>query len=485
MNTDAPVKLIFEYEGQETTGRLLPADDSAPMDLAAVLGSDNLRPAPPEIPNLAENQVVRHYTRLSDKNFGVDNGPYPLGSCTMKYNPKVHEDLAALPGFAGVHPLQIPETTQGCLELLAELEKQLCMICGVDRMTFQPAAGAHGELTGLLLMRAWHLSRNDHKRRTIIIPDSAHGTNPASAAMVGFEIREIRSGPDGLVDRNALEEALDDETAGLMLTCPNTLGLFEKDIRRIADRVHEAGGLLYYDGANINAILMQARPGDMGFDIVHLNLHKSFSSPHGGGGPGAGPIGVASFLEPFLPVPVISSTDDGRLFLDEQRPLSIGRVRGFHASFAVLIRAYAYILANGTSGMREVSEAAVANARYLQSRLSQAFDMPYETPCMHEFVLSASNFKPYGVSAMDVAKRLIDYGFHPPTVYFPLTVKEAMMIEPTESEDRESLDALAEAFLAIAHEAKTRPELLHTAPHNTPVSRPDELRAARQPILRG
>ncbi len=403
----------------------------------------------------------------------------------MKYNPKVHEDLAALPGFAGVHPLQIPETTQGCLELLAELEKQLCMICGVDRMTFQPAAGAHGELTGLLLMRAWHLSRNDHKRRTIIIPDSAHGTNPASAAMVGFEIREIRSGPDGLVDLDALEEALDDETAGLMLTCPNTLGLFEKDIRRIADRVHEAGGLLYYDGANINAILMQARPGDMGFDIVHLNLHKSFSSPHGGGGPGAGPIGVASFLEPFLPVPVISSTEDGRLFLDEQRPLSIGRVRGFHASFAVLIRAYAYILANGTSGMREVSEAAVANARYLQSRLSQAFDMPYETPCMHEFVLSASNFKPYGVSAMDVAKRLIDYGFHPPTVYFPLTVKEAMMIEPTESEDRESLDALAEAFLAIAHEAKTRPELLHTAPHNTPVSRPDELRAARQPILRG
>jgi glycine dehydrogenase subunit 2 len=352
-------------------------------------------------------------------------------------------------------------------------------------MTFQPAAGAHGELTGLLLMRAWHLSRNDHKRRTIIIPDTAHGTNPASAAMVGFEIREIRSGPDGMVDLDALEEALDDETAGLMLTCPNTLGLFEKDIRRIADRVHEAGGLLYYDGANINAILMQARPGDMGFDIVHLNLHKSFSSPHGGGGPGAGPIGVASFLEPFLPVPVVSSTADGRLFLDEQRPLSIGRVRGFHASFSVLIRAYAYILANGTGGMREVSESAVANARYLQSRLSRAFDMPYKTPCMHEFVLSAGNLKPYGVSAMDVAKRLIDYGFHPPTVYFPLTVKEAMMIEPTESEDRESLDALAEAFLAIAHEAKTQPELLHMAPHNTPVSRPDELRAARQPVLRG
>lgn len=401
----------------------------------------------------------------------------------MKYNPKVHEELSAMPGFAGVHPLQDMAGTQGCLRLMAELEKQLCAICGVARMTLQPAAGAHGELTGLLLIKAWHASRGDSKRRVIIVPDSAHGTNPASASMVGFEIREIKSGPDGMIDLDALRAALSDETAGLMLTNPNTLGLFEKDIQTIADLVHEAGGLLYYDGANINAILMQARPGDMGFDIVHLNLHKSFSTPHGGGGPGAGPVGVCERLAPFLPVPVLAENADGMLYLDEDRPLSIGRVRSFHGNFGILVRAWAYILANGTAGLREVSEAAVANARYLQARLRPAFDIPFDQPCLHEFVISGMRQKALGCSTMDIAKRLIDYGFHPPTIYFPLTVKEAMMFEPTESEDRESLDALADAMLAIAGEAESEPALLHDAPHGTPVSRPDELQAARQPIL--
>ena len=477
-------RLIFEYPGTIAATRLLPADDCSGSSLADVLGHNNLRSQRPDLPDLAENKVVRHYTALAQKNYGVDSGPYPLGSCTMKYNPKVHEELSALPGFAGIHPLQLPDDVQGCLKLMALLEEQLCAICGVSRMTFQPAAGAQGELTGLLMIGAWHRSRGDDRRRVIIVPDSAHGTNPASAAMAGFEVREIRSGPDGLIDLDALRGALDNRTAGLMMTCPNTLGLFEKDIRIIADLVHEAGGLLYYDGANINAILMQARPGDMGFDIVHLNLHKSFGTPHGGGGPGAGPVGVAAFLEPFLPVPVVSRRSDGQLFLDEDRPRSIGRMRAFHANFSILVRAFAYILANGAQGLREVSETAVTNAVYLQNRLREAYELPFDRQCLHEFVLSAGKLKAFGCSAMDVAKRLIDYGFHPPTVYFPLTIKEALMIEPTETEDRESLDALADALLAIAREAETQPDLLREAPHGTPVSRPDELRAARQTILR-
>lgn len=478
-----PARLIFEYDSQPAPTRLFFAPDTDD-DLSALLGAENLRAAPAEIPDLAENKVVRHYTELSRKNYGVDSGPYPLGSCTMKYNPKVHEELAALPGFAGVHPLQGPAGTQGCLQLMADLEKALCAICGVARMTFHPAAGAHGELTGLLLIKAWHRSRGDSRRRIIIVPDSAHGTNPASAAMVGYEVREIRSGPDGMIDVEALRAALSDETAGLMLTNPNTLGLFEKNITTIADMVHEAGGLLYYDGANINAILMQARPGDMGFDIVHLNLHKSFSTPHGGGGPGAGPVGVCEQLVPFLPAPVLTRASDGTWFLDDNRPQSIGRIHSFQGNFAILVRAWAYILANGAPGLREVSEAAVANARYLLERLRPAYDVPYTEPCLHEFVISGTRQKASGCSTLDIAKRLIDYGFHPPTVYFPLTVKEAMMFEPTESEDRESLDALADAMLAIAGEVESDPALLHDAPHGTPIGRPDELRAARQPVLR-
>ncbi len=479
-----PVKLIFDYQSQSAPTRLIPADDTPALDLADILGAENLRAQPANIPDLAESQVVRHYTALSNKNYGIDTGPYPLGSCTMKYNPKVHEELAALPGFIGAHPMQEAAATQGCLRLMANLEKQLCAICGLARMTFSPAAGAHGELTGLLMIHAWHKSRGDLKRRIIIVPDSAHGTNPASAAMAGFELREIKSGPDGMIDLDALRAALSDETAGLMLTNPNTLGLFEKDILVIADLVHTAGGLLYYDGANINAILMQARPGDMGFDIVHLNLHKSFATPHGGGGPGAGPVGVAPHLVPFLPVPLVNEGPDGKLFLDDNRPQSIGRVRSFQGNFGVLVRAYAYILANGAAGLRAVSETAVTNAQYLLQKLKPAYDLPYDQPCMHEFVLSAERQKALGCSALDIAKRLIDYGFHPPTIYFPLIVKEALMFEPTETEDREGLDALAAAMLAIACEAENQPGLLHEAPHETPVSRPDELRAARQPILR-
>ena len=462
--------LIFEYESHSTPTRLIRPDDLPPVDLAAILGMENLRLQPAVIPDLAENQVVRHYTALSRLNYGIDSGIYPLGSCTMKYNPKVHEDLAALPGFAGVHPLQATSQVQGCLQLMASLEQQLCAICGVARMTLQPSAGAHGELTGMLMIKAWHQSRGETQRRIMIVPDSAHGTNPASAAMAGFEVRQIKSGLDGMIDLDELSAALDNQTAGLMLTNPNTLGLFEKDICQIADLVHQAGGQLYYDGANINAILMQVRPGDMGFDVVHLNLHKSFSTPHGGGGPGSGPVGVAAHLVPFLPSPLIEQLPDGSYHLDQNRPLSIGRVRSFQGNFANLVRAYAYILANGSAGLRDVSESAVTNANYLLQKLRPSFDLPFDQPCLHEFVISGSRQKALGCATLDIAKRLIDYGFHPPTIYFPLTVKEAMMFEPTETEDRAGLDALAAAMLAIAEEAATKPELLHDAPHDTPIS---------------
>jgi glycine dehydrogenase subunit 2 len=480
---DPDAVLILEKGGAPHGNRLIPPLDVPSVDLASYFGEAVYRSVPPMIPDLAEPEVVRHYTALSRKNFGVDNGPYPLGSCTMKYNPKVQEDLAALPGFAGVHPLQGDAASQGCLALMADLEKQLCAICGVDRFTFQPSAGAQGEWTGLLMIKAYHESRGDHHRKVMLVPDSAHGTNPASAAMAGFEIRQIVSGPDGMIDLAALEAAIDERCAGLMLTNPNTLGLFEKNIGRISELIHGAGGQLYYDGANINAILMQARPGDMGFDVVHLNLHKSFSTPHGGGGPGSGPVGVKTPLVPFLPAPVLALAADGRFHLDDDRPQSVGRVRSFNGNFAVLVRAYAYILANGAEGLREVSQAAVANANYLLARLRGAYDLPYDQPCLHEFVLSGLRQKALGCATMDIAKRLIDYGYHPPTVYFPLIVKEAMMIEPTETETREGLEGLADALLAIAEEVKHDPELLHLAPQTTPISRPDELRAAKDPVL--
>jgi glycine dehydrogenase subunit 2 len=441
---------------------------------------------PPALPELSEPEVARHFSRLSQDNFGVDTGFYPLGSCTMKYNPKINEDMARLPGFARVHPLQPAETVQGCLELLYRMDRMLSEITGMARVTLQPAAGAHGELCGMMIIRAYHEQRQDEQRQTIIVPDSAHGTNPASAAMAGFTVAEVQSNARGMVDLDHLAAMLaerEGEIAGLMLTNPNTLGLFEEQIVEIAAMIHAAGGLLYYDGANANAILGQSRPGDMGFDIVHLNLHKTFSTPHGGGGPGAGPVGVRADLVPFLPGPLVDKTADGYL-LAEAGPLSIGKMIGFSGNFAVAVRACAYILAMGPEGLKMASEVAVLNANYLKEKLEAYYTLPHRQPCMHEVLLSGQKQKEQGVSTMDIAKRLIDFGCHPPTVYFPLVVKEAIMIEPTETESVETLDAFAAAMITIAQEAATDPGLFSEAPHNTPVSRLDETRAARNPILR-
>jgi glycine dehydrogenase subunit 2 len=479
---DYPV--IVTQEGAIEGQRMIAPCDVPVVDAAEYYkGMTRAEKAP--LPNLPELQVLRHYTNLSLKNYGVENGTYPLGSCTMKYNPKVNEDAAALPGFAATHPKQPDETVQGSLELLYDLEQKLSFICGMDRFSFQPSAGAHGELLGLLLIKAYHESRGDTKRTVVIIPDAAHGTNPASAMMVGYTVREVKSNEDGMVDIGALEKALGDDVAGLMLTNPNTLGLFDKNIEKITQMVHDAGGLNYYDGANLNAITMQARPGDMGFDVVHLNVHKSFSTPHGGGGPGAGPVGLKKILEPFIPVPFVEKKDDGfRLVHDT--PTTLGKVRGYLGSFGIFIRTYGYILANGQDGLKSVSEGAVANSTYLYERIKDHFTVPYpDGKTMHEFVITTEEMKKkYGVNTLDVAKRLIDYGFHPPTVYFPLVVSEAMMFEPTETETKEDLDNIAEALIKIAEEAKTDPDILHSAPHRTPIARPDETQAARNPILK-
>lgn len=480
------VPLLFEQGAPGRSPRLLsPMEDGTP--LADILGPDSLRTEPPPLPELSEVETVRHYARLASLNYGVDDGPYPLGSCTMKHNPRVNEDIAAWHGFSGLHPYQDETTVQGALQLMAELEDALCAICGLDGFALLPAAGAHGELTGLMILRAALAHRGEGHRSTIIVPDAAHGTNPASASVAGFRVREIRSGERGTVDLASLDEALGPDTAGLMLTNPNTLGLFESDILAIADRVHRAGGLLYYDGANANAILGRCRPGDMGFDIVHLNLHKTFSTPHGGGGPGAGPVGVTAPLVRFLPVPRIDRIVDGestRYAFRRDLPDSIGPIRTFHGNFGVLVRAYAYIRRLGAEGLREVSEAAVVHANYLLARLRSRYDLAVDAPVLHEFVLTGLRQKNQGSSTLDLAKGLIDAGFHPPTVYFPLIVREAMMVEPTETETRESLDALAEALLQVADLAASDPGRLHGAPVTTPISRPDEIRAARTPVLR-
>ncbi|HHV42379.1 MAG TPA: aminomethyl-transferring glycine dehydrogenase subunit GcvPB [Clostridiaceae bacterium] len=476
-------KLIFAYETKTKPNRLIAPLDLDKPDLASFYGeaySEEL----PDLPDIDEVSVIRHYTNLSAMNYGVETGTYPLGSCTMKYNPKVNEDLAALDGFTMTHPLQPEETVQGNLELLYSLEQKLCDLIGMDHFTFQPSAGAHGEHTGLLLIKAYHEDRGDTKRNIIIVPDSAHGTNPASAAMVGYQVREVASNEKGRVDLEALKELMSDQVAGLMLTNPNTLGLFETEVEEITKLVHDCGGLVYYDGANANAILMQARPGDMGFDVVHLNVHKTLSTPHGGGGPGAGPVGCKDFLAPYLPKPVVVRRQDG-FALDYDRPKSIGKVRAFTGSFGIMVRAYAYILANGAEGLKEVSEGAVANANYVLERVREAYDVASEEAPMHEFVITgARQKKGSGCNTHDIAKRLIDYGFHPPTVYFPLIVPEAMMVEPTETESRADLDALADALLKIAEEAEDKPELLRGAPHQAPISRPDETRAARKPIVK-
>jgi glycine dehydrogenase subunit 2 len=476
-------RLIFERSVPGRVGYRLPACD-VPSESDGEISSRFLRRKEPGLPEVSEVDVVRHYVSLSRRNYGVDLGFYPLGSCTMKYNPKINEDVGSLEGFLKLHPLQPERTAQGMLELLYETLRMLSEVTGMQWGTLQPFAGAHGEFTGMKLFRAYFDHRGETKRRKILIPDSAHGTNPASAHISGFEVQEIGSDEDGNVSLEALKEHLNDELAGIMLTNPNTLGLFEKDILTIAELVHQAGGLLYYDGANLNAIMGKARPGDMGFDVVHLNLHKTFSTPHGGGGPGAGPVLVSEKLVPFLPAPDIRREAEG-FCLDYERPLSIGKVAGFLGNTGVIIRAYAYMLFMGADGLRRASELAVLNANYLKERLKQHFFLPHDSVCKHEFVLSASRLKQScGCSALDVAKRLLDFGVHPPTIYFPLIVPEALMIEPTETESKESLDAFCAVMEQIAGEAASDPERLHQAPTRTVVRRIDEVLAAKKPVVR-
>jgi glycine dehydrogenase subunit 2 len=476
-------KLIFELSKPGRVAYSLPEPDVPAIEPEEVLPEELLRDEPPELPEVSEPDLVRHYIELSRRNYGVDNGFYPLGSCTMKYNPKVHEDVARLPGFARIHPYQPEETVQGALQLMYELQQYLAEITGMDRVTLQPAAGAQGEWTGLMMIRAYHESRGDTGRNKVIVPDSAHGTNPASATVAGFQTVTVPSDERGLVDVEALRAAVGEDTAALMLTNPNTLGLFEREIQEIADIVHQAGGLLYYDGANANSILGIARPGDMGFDVVHLNLHKTFTTPHGGGGPGAGPVGVKKELAPFLPVPVVEKGEDG-YYLKEDLPQSIGRVKGFYGNFGILVRAYAYIRTMGPDGLRRVSENAVLNANYVMRKLAPYFDLPYPQHCKHEFVLSGKRQKKLGVRTLDMAKRLLDFGIHPPTIYFPLIVEECLMIEPTETESKETLDRFIDAMIQIAREAEENPERVQEAPTATVVKRLDEVTAARKPVLR-
>jgi len=463
------MKLIFEKSVPGRGLSLLPPCDVDAVPMPAGLE----REAPPRLPELSETDLSRHYTELCRHVHGVNCGFYPLGSCTMKYNPRIDEEMAALPGFTGVHPLAPAHTTEGCREVLDTAKKYLCEIAGMDDMTFQPAAGAHGEFTGVLLIKQYHDARGDGKRTKIIVPDSAHGTNPATAAMCGYQVVNIASAPDGCVDLEALKAALGDDTAGLMLTNPNTVGLFDENILEITRLVHEAGGLCYYDGANLNAVMGVVRPGDMGFDCIHMNLHKTFATPHGGGGPGAGAVGCKAFLSAYLPKSA-SMDGPGRL-----------QVRGFAGNFLVVVKALAYLLTLGREGVPEAARNAVLNANYLMRKIQGTFEPAYDRVCMHEFVLDLSEFKKEtGVSALDVAKSLIDCGMHPPTMYFPLIVHEALMLEPTETESRETLDWAAEVFRGLYALAHTDPERMHGAPHNAQIGRPDEVRAARTPVLR-
>jgi len=436
------------------------------------------RSAPVLLPELTEGEVVRHYTNLSRNNWGVDLGFYPLGSCTMKYNPRLAEQIAAWPEFSAAHPLRPVRAAQGLLRIMYETERMLSELCGVTRFTLQPAAGAQGELCGMLMIRAYHADRGG-RRNTVIVPDSAHGTNPATAALAGFDVVTCPSSEDGLIDIGKLRQLVSDDLAGIMLTNPNTLGLFERDVAEICRIVHDAGGLAYYDGANFNALVGRYRPGDMGFDVVHLNLHKTFATPHGGGGPGSGPVGVVERLEPYLPIPLVVKGPE-EFELDENRPKSIGRLNAFWGNALVVLKAYVYLRLLGTAGLREVSGDAVLAANYLKARLSSVYEPSHPGRCMHEFVLSAERQKEeLGVRALDIAKRLIDLGFHPPTVYFPLTVHEALMVEPTETESVEILDAFIDAMLQIEREARESPDLLHDAPHSTPVGRLDEVAAVK------
>ena len=476
--------LIFDLSADERTAVSLPVCDVPEVPVEMLIPDYLLTQQEPNLPELSEVDVVRHFTRLSTFNHGVDTGFYPLGSCTMKYNPKVNEMLARLPGFTALHPYQPETLTQGALQLMAELQEDLCELAGMDAFTLQPAAGAHGEMTGMLIVKAYHNHRGDNKRTKVIVPDSAHGTNPATAAMAGYDIIQVPSNERGGVDLEELKKVVNDEVAALMLTNPNTVGLFDENILEITKLIHDVGGLLYYDGANTNAIMGLARPGDMGFDVVHLNLHKTFATPHGGGGPGAGPVGVKEFLAPFLPKPMVIRCEDGTFKLEENLPLSIGRVRSFYANFGVLVKAYAYIRSLGGEGLKSASENAVINANYLMSLLKEHYFLPFDRVCKHEFVITPKNLKSTGIHTLDIAKRLLDYGYHPPTIYFPMIVEEAMMIEPTETESVETLDEFAQVLIKIAEEARTNPDLVKNAPYTTLVTRLDEVSAVRKPNLR-
>ena len=470
--------LIFEKSKTGRKCQNLPECDVPVVTLDA----KDKREVKLHLPELSEGELSRHYSELAKKSHGVNDGFYPLGSCTMKYNPRVNEVAAGLEGFADIHPLQPTETVQGCLEVLKTLESYLCEIAGMKRMTFQPAAGAHGEFTGLLLIKAYHKSRGDEKRKKIIVPDSAHGTNPASAAMAGFSVVSVPSGPDGCVDIEKLKEIAGDDVAGLMLTNPNTVGLFDKNILEITKIIHDCGGLCYYDGANLNAVMGTVRPGDMGFDVIHLNLHKTFSTPHGGGGPGSGPVGCKEFLVPFLPSILVEGED--KLVAVKEKD-SIGEMKNFYGNFLVVVRALAYVMTLGKEGIPEASKNAVLNANYMMNKLKDLYTMAYDEVCMHEFVMGLADLKKQtGVSAMDIAKGLLDFEIHPPTMYFPLIVDEALMVEPTETESKETMDEAIAVFRKLYETAGEDAESLHNAPMTTPVTRMDEVGAARHPILR-
>ena len=473
-------KLIFELSKPGRCGYSLPANpwEKGTEEIPAALR----RSEEANLPEVSELDVLRHYTNLSNMNFGVDTGFYPLGSCTMKYNPKINEEMAAMPGFKTLHPLQPDCTVQGALELYYNLNRSLSAITGMAEFTLNPFAGAQGELTGLMVIRQYHMQRGDLKRTKIIVPDSAHGTNPASAAVCGLEVVEVKSTPQGTIDIESLRPLLDDTIAGIMMTNPNTLGLFETEILERAKLVHECGGLLYYDGANFNPLLGKVRPGDMGFDVLHLNLHKTFSTPHGGGGPGSGPVGVAAHLAEYLPNPRVTRSDDG-MFHVTRNDVACGQVSGFMGNFGVLIRAYTYILSLGKQHIRLAGPLATLNANYIKESLKDCYKLPIDTLCKHEFVFDGLLDKSTGITTLDVAKRLLDYGFHAPTIYFPLLFHQAIMIEPTETESKETLDGFIEIMRTIAKEAIEDPESLHTAPHTTPVRRLDETTAAKNPIL--
>ncbi len=474
--------LIFEKSRSGRKGYTLPALDVEKKDINSIIPSNLLRQKEPHLPEITENEVVRHFTRLAEMNYHVDRGFYPLGSCTMKYNPKINEDIAKLPGFLEIHPFQPSKTVQGALRIIKELEGYLAEISGMDAVTLQPAAGAHGELTSMMIVRRYH-EKKGNPRKYVLVPDSAHGTNPASVTLAGYQAKTIKSNEKGLVDIEELKKHLNEDVAAFMVTNPNTLGLFESEIMKVAELVHSVGGLMYMDGANLNALLGYVRPGDMGFDVMHFNLHKTFSTPHGGGGPGSGPVGVKKELEPFLPVPRVVEKD-GQLELSYDFPDSIGKIHGFYGNFDVFVKAYTYIRMMGPDGLKKVAEAAVINANYLMALIKGVYRIAYDRFCMHEFVATGRPFKKYGVRTLDIAKRLLDYGFHAPTIYFPLIVPEAIMIEPTETETKETLEAFADALLKIAKEAEENPELLHEAPHNTPVRRLDDAYASKHPNVR-